>query len=116
MYLDALTLARLVLGFVEPAENFALYVFPSGGVEAHVYGHQICLTAQQWRSAVDLAIGEQDGEKPSGPDCEPDRECPAGCEAGRLPCVCDGTGVEDGQDCCTACEGRGWRECDECEP
>ena len=67
---DALTLARLVLGFLEPAENFALYVFPSGGVEAHVYGHQLCLTAEQWRAAVDLAIGEQDGEKPSGTGCD----------------------------------------------
>lgn len=62
MYLDGVTLARLVLGFIEPAENFSLYVFPSGGVEAHVHGHVLCLTAQQWRAAVDLAIGENDGE------------------------------------------------------
>lgn len=62
MYLDGVTLAKLVLGFVEPAENFSLHVFQRGGVEAHVYGHILRLTAEQWCAAVDLAIAENDGE------------------------------------------------------
>ena len=37
---------------------------------------------------------------------------PDGCDNGRLPCVCDGTGAEWGQDYCTACKGRGWLVCE----
>ena len=40
--------------------------------------------------------------------------CPTGCDNGRLPCVCDGTGWESADVPCTACGGVGMRPCPDC--
>lgn len=43
---------------------------------------------------------------------ETPKPCPEGCDNGRLPCVCDGTGWEWVDLPCTACKGKGWLVCD----